>query len=203
MSTPKITSDDLAAFAATAVNLPKATADEMRGQVNTLRDRLEKHMAANPGFSLVKMLHAGSVAKSTALRTVNDFDVAVNVKEDAAPTGAQLVPWMAERLRDAYKGLIDPSQVEVGTNCATISFKGPGIKVDVVPVLYDGAANDCGYLVPRDGQAPLLTSVRLHLDFVRARKPRRRRTTRRWCGSRSGGPDSRSRPTRTSASSPS
>jgi hypothetical protein len=105
MSTPKITSADIAAFAASAVNLPKANADEMRGQVNTLRDRLENHIAANPGFSLVKMLHAGSVAKGTALRTVNDFDVAVYVKEDDAPAGAELVPWMAERLRDAYKGL--------------------------------------------------------------------------------------------------
>ncbi|MGW0103556.1 hypothetical protein, partial [Nocardia sp. NPDC003354] len=64
---------------------PKAVADSRRQQVNTLRDKLTSHIAENPGFSLVKMLHAGSVAKGTALRTVNDFDVAVYVRNDEAP----------------------------------------------------------------------------------------------------------------------
>ncbi len=63
MPDPKITHDDLATFAGRAVNLPKEIADEKRRQVNTLRERLTAHIAKNPGFSLVKMLHAGSVAK--------------------------------------------------------------------------------------------------------------------------------------------
>lgn len=171
MPGPKISHDDLVAFADRAVNLPRVIADEKRKQVNTLRERLAKHIAENPGFSLVKMLHAGSVAKGTALRTFNDFDVAVYVKKDDAPgTEADLLRWMAARLREAYGALIDPSQIEVGVHCVTISFKGTGTKVDVVPVLYEGDANDCGYLIAKDTDEPLLTSVRLHLDFVRARK---------------------------------
>ena len=54
--------------------------------------------------------------------------------------------------------------------CVTITFKDSGTKVDVVPVLYEGDANDCGYLIAKDTGDRLLTSVRLHLDFVRARK---------------------------------
>ncbi len=171
MPDPKISHADLVAFAGRVVNLPREIAEEKRKQVNTLRERLTKHIAENPGFSLVKMLHAGSVAKGTALRTFNDFDVAVYVKKDDAPTKeAELLEWMAARLREAYGGLIDPSQIEVSTHCVTITFKASGTKVDVVPVLYEGDANDCGYLIAKDTGDRLLTSVRRHLAFVRVRK---------------------------------
>lgn len=167
----KITNEDLAAFATQKVNLPAEIARQKREQVNTLRERLKKKIASEPGFSLVKMRHAGSIAKGTALRTFNDFDVAVYVRQSDAPVDdADLVPWMAERLREAYKGLIDPDQIQVGTRCVTITFKGTGTVVDVVPVLYDGEPNDFGYLMPKDGSKPHLTSVTLHLDFVQRRK---------------------------------
>jgi hypothetical protein len=171
MSEPKIGHGDLVAFAGRVVNLPKIVADEKRKQVNTLRERLVTHIVENPGFSLVKMLHAGSVAKGTALRQFNDFDVAVYVKQDEAPSEvAELIEWTAERLREAYGELIDPSQVEVGTHCVTIHFKSSGTSVDVVPVLYQGDPQDRGYLVAKDTGELLLTSVRLHLEFVRKRK---------------------------------
>jgi hypothetical protein len=173
MADEKVTADDLAAFADSKVNLPSSVAAEKREQVNTLRKRLEKKIDDEPGFSLVKMRHAGSVAKGTAMRTVNDFDVAVYVQKDDAPRGDdQLVPWMVERLRDAYRGLIDPDQVQPGPHCATITFKGTGTVVDVVPVLYEGAENDRGFLVSKDTGERLLTSVSLHLEFMRSRKNR-------------------------------
>lgn len=168
---PKITNKDLAGFAENKVNLPSEMATEKREQVNTLRKRLEKKIADEPGFSLVKMRHAGSVAKGTALRTVNDFDVTVYVTKDKVPLAdSELVPWMVARLREAYKGLIDPQQVGPEPHCATITFKGTGTVVDVVPVLYEGEDNDIGYLVSKGTGERLLTSVTLHLKFVRARK---------------------------------
>lgn len=97
-----ITHDLIAAFAAKRVNLPSESAQEYRDQVNRLRERLATHIAENPGFALVKMLHAGSVAKGTALRTVNDLDVAVYVKKEEVPVrDEELVPWLAARLREA------------------------------------------------------------------------------------------------------
>jgi tRNA nucleotidyltransferase (CCA-adding enzyme) len=171
---PKATAANLAAFAESKVNLPAKIAADKREQVRILRTRLEGKIQDEPGFSLVKMRHAGSVAKGTALRTVNDFDVAVYVRRDDAPDSddSLLVPWMVDRLRDAYKGLIDPGQVASGAHCATITFKASGTIVDVVPVLYENEANDRGYLVSKDTGDRLLTSVSLHLDFVRARKKR-------------------------------
>ncbi len=53
-----ITHDVIAAFAENRVNLPSESARQNREQVNRLRERLAIHIAENPGFSLVKMLHA-------------------------------------------------------------------------------------------------------------------------------------------------
>ncbi|WP_280331288.1 CBASS oligonucleotide cyclase [Nocardia wallacei] len=78
--------------------------------------------------------------------------------------------WVAERLQEAYKGLIDPSQIEPSTHCVNIHFKTSGIDVDVVPVLHEDDPDDRGYLVAKDTGDKLLTSVRLHLAFVRERK---------------------------------
>src|SRR5712692_9090607 len=98
----EITHDNIAQFAAERINLPKAIAHKHRKQVNLLRERLEAKINEDPAFDLVKMLHAGSVAKGTALRTVNDLDVAVYVKTGDAPKAdSQLIPWLAERLAEA------------------------------------------------------------------------------------------------------
>lgn len=82
----KITHTDITQFAADRVNLPKDIADRHRKQVNSLRQKLEQKIEDDNAFDLVKMLHAGSVAKGTALRTVNDLDVAIYVKAGEAPT---------------------------------------------------------------------------------------------------------------------
>jgi hypothetical protein len=162
---------ELATFATDRVNLPSGDAKAGRERVNFLRERLEKFIDTNPDFDLVKMIHAGSVAKGTALRTINDMDVAVYVRKAKAPAAAGLVSWLVDRTREAYKGYLEPDQISPGTHCATVTFKSGGIrKVDVVPILYEGDPDDQGYLVAKDSGDRLLTSVRLHLEFVRSRK---------------------------------
>ena len=171
MREPFIKHADIRNFAESRVNLPSESARRYRGQVNTLRERLAKHIADNPGFGLVKMLHAGSVAKGTALRTINDLDAAVYVRKDQTPGEEKdLVPWMADRLREAYPEK-DPSDVTTDSpHCAKIHFRGSDLDVDVVPVLYEGDENDYGYLVDKFTGARLLTSVPRHLEFIRKRK---------------------------------
>lgn len=166
----KITHGDIVQFAAYKVNLPKEIADKHRKQVNTLRDKLEAKIAEDESFDLVKMLHAGSVAKGTALRTVNDLDVAVYVKAGVAPKeDSELVAWLADRLSEAYPTL-DQEQFEFQTHCVTISFKGSGLDVDVVPVLYDGGKEDRGWLVRKYTGEKVLTSIPLHIKFMQDRK---------------------------------
>lgn len=170
--TELITHADIKAFAEAKVNLPAADAQRFRDQVNDLRDRLKEHIDENPGFALVKMLHAGSVAKGTALKTVNDLDAAVYVRAEEAPIDdADLVPWLAERLRESNPNL-KPEQIVENSHCVTVTFRGTGLDVDVVPVLYEGDEDDRGYLVDKGTGERTMTSIPLHLEFTRTRKDR-------------------------------
>lgn len=167
---PEIGHAEIKQFAKDRVNLPRDKRDEYREQVNRLRERLQAKIAADPAFDLVKMLHCGSVAKGTALKTVNDLDVAVYVKKGSAPVeDKELLPWLAARLAEANPNL-RPEQFEPQAHCVTVRFSGSGLDVDVAPVLYEGAADNCGDLVDKDTGARLMTSVSLHLAFMRKRK---------------------------------
>ncbi len=167
---PIVGHNDIKEFAEDKVNLPAATAKKHRDQVTALRQRLERKIDADPAYGLVKMLHAGSVAKGTALRNVHDLDTAVYVKAGEAPTSdSQLVPWLADRLYEANTNMGRDQFVEQ-EHCVTVSFKGTGLDVDVVPVLYEGDPNDFGYLVRKRTGQRVMTSIPLHLKFIRSRK---------------------------------
>lgn len=102
ISMSKIVHKDIARFAEERVNLPTYTVKKHRQQVNLLRERLETKIAEDPAFDLIKMLHAGGVAKGTALRTINDLDVAVYVKAGSVyRDDSDLLPWLADRLAEA------------------------------------------------------------------------------------------------------
>src|SRR5258708_37736691 len=166
----EITHDDIVRFVGERINLPKEMADKHGKQVNLLRERLEAKIDEDPAFDLIKMLHAGSVAKGTALRTVNDLDVAMYVKTGDVPKAdSLLIPWLAERLAEANPNM-KPDQFEPQAHCVTINFRGTGLNVDVVPVLYEGDEDDCGWLVRKHTGDRVLTSIPLHLEFMRDRK---------------------------------
>lgn len=166
----RISHADIAAFATEKVNLKREDVKEHREQVGRLRDRLESYIQAHPHFDLVKMLNSGSVAKGTALKTINDIDVAVYVKSNKAPAESQLIAWLTERLREAYGDLMSADQFVPQHHCVQVKFRGSGLDVDVVPVLYEGGADDRGYLITKDTGARVLTSIPLHLAFTRKRK---------------------------------
>jgi len=168
---PILGHSEIKAFAEDRVNLPADSAAKHRAQVKALRERLEKKIGAHPDYGLVKMLHAGSVAKGTALQNVNDLDAAVYVEKAAAPAGsdALLVTWLADRLFEATTNMTRDQFVE-NPHCVTVNFKGTGLNVDVVPVLYEGGADDRGYLVRKHTGDRVLTSIPLHLRFIRERK---------------------------------
>ncbi len=169
MSDPIVKHSHIAAFAKDRVNLRAEDVEDYRDQVNRLRERLDKYVTEHPDYALVKMLHSGSVRKGTALKTINDMDVAVYVKASAVPDESKLLSWLADRLREAYPNL-QPDQFTVQTHCVTVSFRGSGLDVDVVPVLYEGDPDDRGYLITKDTGDRVLTSIPLHLQFIRKRK---------------------------------
>lgn len=169
----KVSHADIAAFADQKVNLKREDVKAHREQVGRLRDRLSSYIDAHPDFDLVKMLNSGSVAKGTALKTINDIDVAVYVKASKAPGNeGELLEWLAARLREAYGDLMSADQFVPQHHCVQVQFRGSGLDVDVVPVLYEGGADDRGYLITKDTGKRVLTSIPLHLEFIRARKIR-------------------------------
>lgn len=163
---------EIKGFAEDRVNLSRARAQKHRDQVNALRERLERKIDADPNYGVVKMLHSGSVIKGTALSDVHDLDTAVYVESAKAPTAdRRLVPWLAERLYEANTNMGRDQFVE-NEHSVTVKFKGTGLDVDVVPVLYEGDDDDVGFLIRRRDGKRVLTSIPLHLRFIRERKAR-------------------------------
>jgi hypothetical protein len=170
MSRAHIDHRDIVRFAEEKVNLPKDKADEYRAQVRRLREKLEGYLGEHPDFALRKMLLSGSLAKGTALRSLNDIDVAVYITGSDAPHDLRgLLDYLAERLRKAYPNF-RPDQVKPQTYSVTVSFQGSGLDVDVVPVLYSGDPEWRGNLVSQEDGSFLETSIPLHLEFTRKRK---------------------------------
>jgi hypothetical protein len=99
------------------------------------------------------------------------MDVAVYVKASKAPGDeTKLLDWLSDRLREAYGGLMNADQFVRQYHCVQVQFRGSGLDVDVVPVLYEGGDDDRGYLITKDTGDRVLTSIPLHLAFTRNRK---------------------------------
>ena len=170
MSRQHVDHKEIAGFAQDKVNLPKDWADDYRAQARRLRERLENYLDEHPDFSLKRMQVSGSLAKGTALRSLNDIDVACYVSgADAPHKVSELLDYIAVRLRKAFPNF-SPDQVQPQTYSVTVSFKGSGLDVDVVPILYDGDPQWYGNLVSQDDGTFLKTSIPLHLDFCAKRK---------------------------------
>lgn len=165
-----ITHKNIADFAAETVNLKREDAEEYREQVRRLRDKLDKYAADHPDYGLIKTLLSGSLAKGTALKVLNDIDVAFYVRADKTPDAEpDLLNWLADRLREAYPQM-KSDQIRANQHSVCIKYAVSGLSVDVVPVKYKGDPDDRGYLFAFDGGEPVLTSIPLHLSFIRKRK---------------------------------
>lgn len=170
MSLQHIGHANIQRFAADRVNLPADKAKVYRDQVRRLREKLTTYLAEHDNFALKKMLLSGSLAKGTALRSINDIDVALYVAGDDAPQQiAELLDYIAGRLRTAFPN-IKPEQVKPQTFSVTISFVGTGLDVDVVPILYYGDPDWRGDLISQDDGSRLMTSIPMHLEFARKRR---------------------------------
>ena len=169
MSREHIDHKHIVGFADRAVNLPREDAQEYRAQVGRLREKLQKFVGENPDFGLRKILLSGSLAKYTALRTINDADVAVYVKSAPEDVG-KLMHWLAEKLRTAFPNF-HPDQVKVQNYSVRVEFRGSGLDVDVVPVYVEegNEDGDWGYLVSQEDGRKLRTNISKHKEFIQTR----------------------------------
>jgi tRNA nucleotidyltransferase (CCA-adding enzyme) len=167
----------LATHAREKVNVPSDDAAKRRTQVNHLRSRLEGHISVHPDYDLVKLRAAGSTAKHTAIKRRrgegSDADVAAYVR--AANVGgieadeSGLLDWLRDRCVEVYGATKDAEDFVISEHAVGITLRGSGLKIDVAPVLYEDEPDDRGYLITRQGDR-VLTSVTLHLRFMKARR---------------------------------
>lgn len=170
MSRQHVDHAEIVRFADNSVNLKREDASELRAQANRLRDKLEGYLADHPDFGLKKMMLSGSLAKGTALKSISDIDVACYVASDSAPQSIRdLIEWLAKRLETAFPNF-KPSQITRKTYSVSVKFIATGNEVDIVPILYSGDPQWRGDLVSQDTGERLMTSVPMHLDFIRKRK---------------------------------
>ena len=86
MSRQHVGHRELVRFAVDRVNLPQDKANEYRAQARRLRERLDAYIRQHPDFTIRKMLLSGSIAKGTALRSLNDIDLACYISGADAPS---------------------------------------------------------------------------------------------------------------------
>lgn len=167
---PPIAHADVRRFAEDRVNLDRETAKERREKVGALREQLARYMKEHPTCGLARSYLSGSLAKGTALKTRSDVDVALYITYDGEKrVDAKLLNWIAERLRQAYPQM-SADQIKPKTYSVGIEYKTAGIEIDVVPVFYEDDPKDRGLLVSQDNGSTLLTSIPMHLEFIRKRK---------------------------------
>lgn len=170
MAREHVNHEDIVRFAQERVNLSRDKASGYRAQVRRLRERLEGYLKEHPDFTLKKMLLSGSLAKGTALRSLNDIDVACYISGADVPSDIDaLLEYLVERLRKAFPNF-SSDQVRRNTYSVTVSYQGSGLDVDVVPILYDGDPEWYGNLVSQEDGSFLETNIPFHLDFARKRK---------------------------------
>lgn len=161
---------DIVKFAQDRVNLPRDKAKVYRAQARRLREKLDGYLSENPDFDLKKTLLSGSLAKGTALQSINDIDLACYISgADTSRDVTALLDYLAERLRTAFPNF-SPDQVTSKTYSVTVTFQGTELDVDVVPILYAGDPQWHGKLVSQDDGSLLETSIPLHLEFIKKRK---------------------------------
>lgn len=170
MSRDHVDHENIVRFAEQKVNLPRDKANQYRAQARRLRERLESYLGEHPDFSLKKILLSGSLAKGTALRSLNDIDMACYISGADTPQDvSDLLGYLVERLRTAFPNFTE-EQIKPQTYSVTVSFSVSGLDIDVVPILYDGDPQWYGNLVNQDDGSFLKTSIPLHLEFIRRRK---------------------------------
>ena len=166
MSREHINHTGIANFAQNKVNLPKEKAQEYRNQVNRLKKKLNMYIADRPDFSIKKMILSGSLAKGTALRSLNDIDVACYIKGKNISSIPDLLQDLANQLCDAFPNF-KSDQIQIQKYSIRVSFRGTGLNVDVVPIIYNDDVDWFGHLVSQEDGTFLKTNILLSLTLAK------------------------------------
>ena len=161
---------EIARFAREQVNLSQEKTNEHRAQANRLIEALDQHLKKDPYFELRRLVMSGSLAKGTALKDLNDIDVACYIQGVRTPKDSlRLVEFLYKKLAIAFPNF-SQDQIRKNNFSVSVFFKGSRLHVDIVPVIYDGNRLWNGNLINQKNGSFLMTNIPRHIEFIRRRK---------------------------------
>jgi hypothetical protein len=80
-----------------------------------------------------------------------------------------LLKWLLLRLKETYHQVADEN-IYIDGPCVVVSFSSTELNVEVTPILYQGDPQWRGFLWDRQTGEKVLTSIPMHLEFIRKRK---------------------------------
>jgi len=178
-------------FDRNVLRLPAEKRKEYHAQVDNLINELKKRITEKSKLKVTKVVKAGSFAKYTILRKVDDYPTDIDVvlyitgAEENSKSYEDLCNKIYELLMDIYptKKVED---FEIQRRAATVIFVKSGLSVDVVPVLQDSANPEHGWQFDIQSGAKNLTCAPCHIQFISARKDKDKhfrtlvRLAKRW-----------------------
>ena len=164
---------------------------EYHAQVDNLVSELKKRITDKSELKVTKVVKAGSFAKYTILRKVDDYPTDVDVVfyitgvDESSKSYEDLCNKIYELLIKIYPNK-NVDDFEIQRRAATVTFVKSGLIVDVVPVLQHSTNPNHGWQFDIQSGARNLTCAPCHIQFIRARKDKDKhfrtlvRLAKRW-----------------------
>lgn len=170
-----LSNTELEYFDHNVLRLPGGKRKEYHAQVDNLVNELKKRITDKSKIKVTKVVKAGSFAKFTILRKIDDYptDVDVVFYITGAEENSRSYEELSNRIYDLLIEIYPTKKVEdfeIQRRSAKVTFVKSGLEVDVVPVLQHSANPDHGWQYDIRSGARNLTCAPCHIQFIRTRK---------------------------------
>lgn len=173
------------------LRLSKDKRKEYHRQVDNLVSELKARITEKSKIRVKKVVKAGSFAKFTILRKIDDYptDVDVVFYITGVDENSKSYEELCNRIHELLIEIYPTKKVEdfeIQRRAAKVSFIKSGLEVDVVPVLQHDSLTDHGWQFDIQSGAQNLTCAPCHIDFIRVRKAKDKhfrtlvRLAKRW-----------------------
>ncbi|EGS5615529.1 nucleotidyltransferase [Salmonella enterica] len=173
------------------LRLPGEKRKEYHAQVDNLVSELKKRITDKSKLKVKKVVKAGSFAKYTILRKIDDYptDVDVVFYITGVEENSKSYEVLCNRIYDLLIEIYPTKKVEdfeIQRRAAKVTFVKSGLEVNVVPVLQHSTLADHGWQYDIQSGARNLTCAPCHIQFIRTRKDKDKhfrtlvRLAKRW-----------------------
>ena len=186
-----LSNTELEYFDHNVLRLTQEKRKEYHAQVDNLVSELKKRITDKSKLKVTKVVKAGSFAKYTILRKVDDYptDVDVVFYITGADENTKSYENLCNKIYDLLIDIYPNKKVddfEIQRRAATVTFVKSGLNVDIVPVLQHSTNPDHGWQFDIQSGAKNLTCAPCHIQFIRTRKDKDKhfrtlvRLAKRW-----------------------